>query len=83
MGIIEAADKVDNIIKNLFVSTTKEQVDEIFNKHEITSPSDKIALLHKCMQIESTSSVPTSLTPEELYPDELEIFIEGSWRLLI
>ncbi|MCL2793522.1 MAG: hypothetical protein FWD87_10595 [Spirochaetaceae bacterium] len=82
MKIIEASDKVDNIVKNLFVSTEKKQIIEIFDEYEITDPSEKIALLRKCMQVQSTSCIPANITPEEEYADELEIFIEGSWRLL-
>jgi len=83
MNIIEASRKAEDIISGLFVSVKREQVESVFVKNDITDSEDRIQLLRECMGVISTSDIGDSLSPEDQYSDELEIFLEGTWRLLL
>ena len=83
MNITEASYKVDNIVGDLFLSFDKEQVEAVFAKYEIADFQDRIELLRKCMKVVDTSNTQEDLTVEDDYHDELEIFVNASWRFLI
>jgi hypothetical protein len=83
MTLTEVSYKVDNIVDDLFASFDKEHAEEIFSKYSIEDKEEKIKLLRKCMQVIDTSNVPDTLSIDDKYHDELEIFTEGSWRFLI
>ena len=83
MNLIEAFEKVDNIVDDLFLSFKKEQVEEIFSKNSIDDKSLRIQLLRKCMHVLDTSNTNEDLSVDDEYNDELEIFLHGKWRMLI
>jgi hypothetical protein len=82
-GIVEMANRVDNIVDDLFASFEKEQVDHVFSRHGITDLDERVLLLQKCMQVTDTSDSSEYMPPEDRYADELEIFVYGRWRFLI
>jgi hypothetical protein len=83
MYLTEVSRKVDNIIENLQFSVKKEQVEDVFSKNEITDKTERIQLLRKCMQVLDTSNSDAPLSLDDEYNDELEIFLNGKWRLLL
>jgi hypothetical protein len=83
MSIIDVSNKVDNIVDDLFTSFDKDNVEDVFRKNEIDDMEDRIQLLRKCMRVIETSNAEDELSIDDEYNDELEIFIEGSWRFLI
>jgi len=82
-NMIEVSDKVNNIVGDLFVSVKKEQVEDIFLKNSIDDKSTRIQLLRKCMHVLDTSNTNEVLSVDDDYNDEIEIFLNGKWRLLI
>jgi len=83
MNIIEVSEKVDNIVDDLFLSFKKEQVEGVFSKNSIDDKPTRIQLLRKCMHVLDTSNTHESLSEDDEYSDEIEIFLNGKWRLLI
>jgi hypothetical protein len=82
MNLTEAPRKVDTIIDELFVSMKKDQVENIFSIYQIEDRTERIQLLRKCMQVLDTSDINETLTLDDEYGDELEIFIAGKWRFM-
>jgi hypothetical protein len=83
MNITEVSKKVDNIVDALFVSMKKEQVEDVFIQNKINNKSDRIQLLRKCMNVIDTSNSGDSVSLDDEYSDELMIFLNGKWRLLV
>jgi hypothetical protein len=83
MNITEISKHVDNIVDALFISTKKEQVESVFNKNNINDKSDRIHLLRKYMHVIDTSNIDDSISLDDEYIDELTIFINGKWRLMV
>ena len=81
--LIEASEKVNNVIEDLFLSVKKEQVESVFSKNSINDKSARIKLLQKCMHVLYTSNTNEILSLDDDYNDELEIFLNGKWRMLI
>jgi len=75
--------KVDNIANELILSATKEQVENVFAKKNITDKSARIKHLRECMRVLDTSEVGEALSEDEEYNSELEIFLIGEWRMLL
>ena len=83
MNLTEASKKVDSIIEDLQLSIKKEQVENIFKKHSIGDKSERVQLLRKCMHVLDMSNSTASVSLDDEYSDELEIFLSGRWRLLL
>jgi len=83
MNLIEASKKADDVIKALMVSVKKEQVENVFAKNGIGSSEERIQLLRECMGVIGTSDMGTPLPHNEEYDDEMAIFLDGKWRLLL
>jgi hypothetical protein len=83
MNLTELSYKVDSIVDGLFASFDKEAVGNVFSKYEIEDKEERIKLLRKCMNVIGISNVADTLSIDDEYNDELEIFTEGSWRFLI
>jgi hypothetical protein len=83
MNITEISKQVDNIVDALFISIKKEQVESVFNKNNINNKSDRIHLLRKCMHVIDTSNIDDSISLDDEYIDELTIFLNGKWRLMV
>ena len=83
MNMIEASEKVSNIVEDLFLSVKREQVEDIFLKNDIGDKLDRIKLLRKCMHVLDTSNTEDLMSLDDEYNDELEIFLNGKWRFLI
>jgi hypothetical protein len=76
-------DRYTTIIDRLFGATERKQVEGIFDKNEIADFSTRLGLLRRSMRLQDISNSPEVLTPEQEYSDELEIFLDGTWRFLI
>jgi len=83
VSTIEASEKVNHIVEDLFLSIKKEQVEDVFSKNNIDDKSARIRLLQKCMHVLGTSNTNEVLSLDDDYKDELEIFLNGKWRMLI
>jgi hypothetical protein len=83
MNLTEASKKVDSIIEDLQGSMRKEQVEDVFSRNSIGDKSERIQLLRKCMHVLDTSNSNTTTSLEDEYSDELAIFLNGRWRLLL
>ena len=83
MNLVEASKKAEDIINGLFVSVKKEQVEDVFIKNGISNSEERIQLLRECMGVIGTSDMGDPLSPDEEYGDELAIFLDGKWRLLL
>jgi len=83
MNMIEVSEKVNNIVEDLFISVKKEQVEGVFSKNYVDDKPTRIQLLRKCMNVIDTSNTNEVLSEDDEYNDELEMFLNGKWRLLI
>jgi len=83
MNIVEASRKAEGVINGLFVSVKKEQVEEVFAKNNIINSEERIQLLRECMGVISTSDIGDPLPLDDQYNDEVAIFLDGKWRLLL
>jgi hypothetical protein len=83
MTLTDVSYKVDEIVDGLFASFDKDSVEGVFSKYDIEDKEERIKLLRKCMHVIDTSNVTDTLSIDDEYNDELEIFIESSWRFLI
>jgi hypothetical protein len=82
-NLTDASYKVDRIIDDLSVSMHREQVENIFSRHEINDKSERVKILRKCMQVLDTSNANGVLSADDEYSDELAIFLNGTWRFVI
>jgi len=82
-NIIEIFENVGNIVDDLFLSFKKEEVEDVFAKNSIADRSLRIQLLRKCMHVRDTSNANEVLSMDDDYNDELEIFLNGTWRMLV
>ena len=72
-----------SIKEEIIYLTTKEQVEDYFNKMEKKlSFKEKEDMLKDVMGINEVFDVPCDYTEEDNYLAILSAFIEGSWRLL-
>jgi len=83
MNMVEASEKVNNIVEDLFISVRKEQVEGVFSKNRVDDKPTRIQLLRKCMNVIDMSNTGETLSEDDEYDDELEIFLNGKWRMLI
>jgi len=83
MNLVEASKKADDVINGLLVSVKREQVEDIFTKNGISCNGERIQLLRKCMRVIGTTNIGGPMSPDEDYSDELAIFLDGKWRLLL
>jgi hypothetical protein len=84
MALTDVSYKVDKIVDDLFASFDKNSIEGVFSKYHIEEDKEeRIKLLRKCMCVIDTSNVTDILSIDDEYDDELEIFLEGSWRFLI
>jgi hypothetical protein len=79
---VEDFRKLEKLVEDIFLCTTAEQVEKLFDIAGITRPAEKYAILQTAMKIEWSSPPHFPMSAEDLYSDELMIFEEGSWRLL-
>jgi|TergutMp193P3_1026864.scaffolds.fasta_scaffold29556_2 hypothetical protein len=82
-NIVRISEQVSNIVDDLFLSFKKEQVEDVFSRNSIDDISLRIQLLRKCMHVRDTSNTNEVLSMDDDYNDELEIFLNGTWRMLI
>jgi len=83
MNLVEASKKAEDVINGLLVSVKKEQVEDVFTKNGISSSEERVQLLRECMCVIGTSNMDDPMSPDEEYSDELAIFLDGKWRLLL
>jgi hypothetical protein len=82
-NLTEASKKVDSIMDDLLFSMEKKQIEDVFFKNNIDDKSERIRLLRKCMDVYDTSNSDDPISIDDEYNDELAIFLNGKWRLLI
>ena len=72
------------ILKGLPSCISKESVEHLFDENAITDPIERRKLLFEAMGFidQFNAPEPEEISPEQQYSTELEIFVEGSWRLL-
>jgi len=81
--VLETFNKVSSIIKELLYCTEKEDIEKVFSNNNINDFSDRINILRKTMKVEQVFYTgKKKITLEDEYQYELDIFVEGSWRLL-
>jgi len=73
-----------SVIDALRLCTTQERIEKVFADHHISDARDKRQCLLQSMGVidEANAPTPDILTDEEAYQYEIELFLEGSWRLL-
>lgn len=79
---LEVYDKIDTVLKKLYLCTAKSQIDSVFDEAAITEPKEKINLLRKCMEVENVYGTPERISDEDEYEFECAVFEEGTWRML-
>lgn len=67
------------MIDDIIISTTKQDIEKVFAKYNISSPHEKIYALKKAMGV--VKSFP-DYQNELGYELTLSKFLEGSWRLI-
>ena len=82
-NIVRISEQVSNIVDDLFLSFKKEQVEDVFSRNRIDDKSLRVQLLRKCMHVRDTSNTNEVLSVADDYNDELEIFLNGIWRMFI
>jgi hypothetical protein len=82
MSLIAISNKVDTIISQLSLCFEKMQVEKVFMDNGIDDNREKTELLRKCMGVRDISNIDDTLTDEDEYYDELEIFADNTWRFL-
>ena len=80
--LIDIADKVSNIVNELYITTEKSRIDDVFDKYGISNLTERIDLLRRCMKVLDISNAPGAVTLQDEYKGEIEIFAEGSWRFI-
>ena len=83
MNLTEVSIKVDSIVDDLFISMNETQVEGVFSRNSINDKIERILLLRKCMHVVDTSNSNDSISIDDEYNDELTIFLDGRWRLLV
>jgi len=72
-----------DLIAGLDIAETKKEVDAIFDNAYINNKAERIEILREMMEcavVESLESSPE--LPEDSYNDEVEVFLDGTWRAL-
>lgn len=82
MAELEVYDKIDAVLKKLYLCTEKSQIDAVFKDASINQPTEKINLLRKCMGVETVYGTPEKISDEDEYEFECAVFEEGTWRML-
>lgn len=82
MAELEVYDKIDAVLKRLYLCTEKSQIDTVFKEASISQPLEKINLLRKCMGVETVYGTPEEIPDENEYEFECAVFEEGTWRML-
>ena len=82
-NMVRISEQVSNIVDDLFLSLKKEQVEDVFSRNSIDDKSLRVQLLRKCMHVRDTSNTNEVLSMDDEYNDELEIFLNGIWRMFI
>jgi hypothetical protein len=84
MSLTETIRLANEASQQLFLCTSEDKIEKVFNSFKISKIDDKMGLLQICMGVKNySSSLPTNLTLEQQYHDILLIFLEGSWRFLV
>lgn len=79
---LAAYDKIDDVLKKLYLCTEKRQIDKVFSDAEIIGPKEKIDLLRRCMAVNQVYGTPEEISDDEEFDFECAVFEEGTWRML-
>lgn len=73
------------VLKGLPGCVSKDSVEELFEANGVKDYVARRKLLFEAMGFIDAFNAPTPspISPEQQYTTELDIFVEGSWRLLI
>lgn len=80
--LLDAYNKIDNLLKKLYLCTEKEKIDSLFEENGVTDYTERSALLNKCMGFKETFGTSEETSDEENYEFDCAVFVEGTWRLL-
>jgi hypothetical protein len=79
---LDVYDTINSVIENLYCCFTEKQIDDVFEKANITEPTDRIRIMRKCMGVLQTFGTEEQISIEEEYDFEKAVFVEGTWRML-
>ena len=80
----KSAAQLNEVVSNLNICISMDQIEAVFSKHGISAPDDKKELLHRCMGVDEYFDSPHDcLSSEDEYSYAASVFLEGSWRLLV
>ena len=74
--------KVEEVLRRLYLCTEQEQIEDVFNKYEIKSFKERSDFLKKRMGILETTGTPDDTSEKEDYEFDCAVFIDGTWRLV-
>ena len=80
--ILDSYNKIDHLLKKLYLCTEKEEIDALFEENKIVDYKERSILLNKCMGVIKSFGIPEETTDEEDYEFDRAVFVEGTWRLL-
>lgn len=80
--LLDAYNKIDNLLKKLYLCTEKEEIDVLFEENGITDYTERSVLLHRCMGFQNIHSTPDPAENEDLYNFDVAVFVDGTWRFL-
>jgi hypothetical protein len=81
-SILDAYNKIDHLVKKLYLCTEKEEIDTLFEENKIADYKERSILLSKCMGVIKSFGISEETTDEEDYEFDCAVFVEGTWRLL-
>lgn len=79
---LDAYNKIDNLLKKLYLCTEKEKIDSLFEENGVTDYTERSALLNKCMGVLETSGTPERVSKKDMYKLDRYVFAKGTWRFL-
>lgn len=82
MSDTQTFEKYEVLLSQLKMCLSKKEIDDVFEKANITSLTDRIYWLNKSMGVERSFGTPEKVTPEQDYDFDCAVFVEGTWRML-
>ncbi|MGP1414461.1 MAG: hypothetical protein ACTTJ6_00820 [Treponema sp.] len=68
-------DKVDELLKKLYLCTKVEQIEDVFDNYNIHNFKERSDLLNRCMGFKETFGTPEETTDEEDYEFDRAVFV--------
>ena len=80
--ILDTYNKIDHLLKKLYLCTEEEEIDALFEENGITDYAERSVLLNKCMGVLEASGTPERVSKKDMYKLDRCVFVDGTWRLL-